>query len=74
MCLAIPAKILSIKGDFAEADFGGIRKEIDLAMLPNTKKGDYVLVHVGFAIQKIDEKTARENQRLLSELAGGLND
>jgi len=71
MCLAVPAKILSIKENLAEADFGGIRKEIDLAMLPDTAIGDYVLVHVGFAIQKIDVKTARENQRLLFELAGG---
>jgi len=74
MCLAIPAKILSIKDSFANADFGGIQKEIDLAMLPGTTVGDYVLVHVGFAIQKIDEKTARENQRLLFELAGGLSE
>jgi len=70
MCLAIPALIEEINGKKALADFGGVKREIDVSML-DCKKGDYVLVHVGFAIQKINEETARENQRLLSEITGG---
>ncbi len=72
MCLAVPGKILSINGNSAEADFGGIKRKVDISMLPGCKTGDYVLVHVGFAIQKIDEETARETHRLLSEAAGGI--
>lgn len=70
MCLAVPGKILSIKGNSAEADFGGIKRKIDISMLPGCRQGDYVLVHVGFAIQKIDEESAKETHRLLSEAAG----
>jgi hydrogenase expression/formation protein HypC len=65
MCLAVPGKILSIEGTdpilrSAKVDFGGIAKQINLAYVPEAKVGDYVLVHVGFAISTIDEDEARQ--------------
>ena len=58
MCLAIPAKIIQIKGDLAKVDFGeGILREINI-MLVEAKVGEYVLVHAGYAIQVLDEKAA----------------
>lgn len=63
MCLAIPGKIVSMSGDdpimrTARVDFGGIVKEINLAYTPEARLGDYVLVHVGFAITVIDAAEA----------------
>lgn len=65
MCLAVPGKILSIEGTdpilrSAKVEFGGIAKQINLAYVPEAKVGDYVLVHVGFAISTIDEDEARQ--------------
>ena len=66
MCLAIPGKLLSISGQLDETfrqgkvSFGGIIKEVNLSMVPNAQVGDYVLVHVGVAIGKIDEEEARQ--------------
>lgn len=64
MCLAIPGKIISINNPFdelfrtAKVSFGGIQKEINLCMVPDALENDYVLVHVGVAISKIDEEEA----------------
>ena len=63
MCLAIPGRIVSISGDqpmmrFAQVDFGGVGKQINLAYAPQAVVGDYVLVHVGFALTVIDEAEA----------------
>ncbi len=63
MCLAVPGKILSVTGDdpitrSGRVSFGGIVKEINLAYVPEAKVDDYVIVHVGFAISKLDEKEA----------------
>lgn len=60
MCLAIPSKILSIKGSTAEIDVGGNTKEINITLTPEAKVGDYVLIHAGFAINVIDEQSAEE--------------
>jgi hydrogenase expression/formation protein HypC len=66
MCLAIPGKIVSIKdtGDpltkSGRVDFSGISKEVSLAYVPDAVVGDYVIVHVGFALQKVDEAEANE--------------
>jgi hydrogenase expression/formation protein HypC len=67
MCLAIPAKIESIDGDRAEADIRGLKRKIGLALLPDARVGEYVLLHAGFAIQRIDEHEAEETYRLLEE-------
>ena len=65
MCLAIPGKITSISGEDAllrigKIDFGGVQKEASLAYVPEAKVGDYVIVHVGFAISRLDEEEANE--------------
>ena len=77
MCLAVPGKIESIDGDDpvfrrGRVNFGGIVKQISLAYVPEAKIGDYVLVHVGFAISIIDEAEAQqvfEYLRQMGELA-----
>lgn len=63
MCLAVPGKIISVGGDdpllrAARVDFGGIVKEVNLSYVPEAAVGDYVLVHVGFAISRVDEAEA----------------
>ena len=68
MCLSVPAKIVSIKGDMAEVSAGGSIFKAGLQMVTDVKPGDYVLLHAGFAIQKISEKEAEETIRLLDEL------
>jgi hydrogenase expression/formation protein HypC len=65
MCLAVPGKIISIENEDSllrsgKVDFGGIFKQVNLACLPDAQIGDYVLVHVGFGISKIDEAEARQ--------------
>jgi hydrogenase expression/formation protein HypC len=65
MCLAVPGKIISIEGTdpifrSGKVNFGGIQKQINFAYVPEAKVGDYVLVHVGFAISTIDETEAQE--------------
>jgi hydrogenase expression/formation protein HypC len=65
MCLAVPGKIISIEGEdpvfrCGRVNFGGVVKQINLAYVPEAKIGDYVLVHVGFAISTIDESEAEE--------------
>jgi hydrogenase expression/formation protein HypC len=59
MCLAFPGKIISIKNDFAIIDFDGVRKKINTIFV-NVRKNDYVIVHAGFAIQKLSKKSALE--------------
>lgn len=68
MCLAIPARILSIHGQRAEAAFGSVRRTISLQLLPNARVGDYVLVHTGFAISIIDPEEARHTLNLLEQM------
>ena len=73
MCLAVPGKIISIEGTdpifrCGKVNFGGIQKQINLAYVPEAKVGDYVLVHVGFAISTIDEAEAEEVFRYLREM------
>jgi len=68
VCLAVPAKVLEIKGDKGIVDFGGIRREVNLSLVDNVKIGDYVLIHVGFAIQKIEKKEAEETLKIWQEM------
>lgn len=64
MCLAVPGRVLSVEQrdgtTMAEVDFGGLRKEVCLEYIPDAQIGEYVIVHVGFAIQRLDEKSAQE--------------
>jgi hydrogenase expression/formation protein HypC len=77
MCLAIPGKVIEITAAlddtfrYASVSFGGIKKQVNLAMLPEARPGDYVLVHVGVAISIVDEEEAQktfEYIRLMGEL------
>ena len=68
MCLAVPARVLAIDGDAATVDFGdGITREVNIALV-DTKVGEYVIVHAGFAIEVLDAVEAEETLRLWSEL------
>lgn len=69
MCLAIPAKIVSIKDKEAVIEIGGIRREASLWLTPEAKVGDYVLLHTGFAIAVLDEEEARQTLALIEEVA-----
>jgi len=68
MCLAIPAKVESIKEDKAKVDFGeGVLREVNITLV-NAKVGDYVLVHAGYAIQILDREEAQETLHLWNEI------
>jgi hydrogenase expression/formation protein HypC len=74
MCLAVPGKVISIDESnpelkMAKVNFSGVSKEVCVQWLPGIKIGDYVLVHVGFALNKIDEKDAEETLRILREMS-----
>ncbi|MEA2104841.1 MAG: HypC/HybG/HupF family hydrogenase formation chaperone [Candidatus Cloacimonadota bacterium] len=69
MCLAVPYRVVSIKGNKAKADVYGVVKEIDVRILQNLKEDDFVLVHAGFAIQKVNQEEAHETLRLLEKLS-----
>ena len=64
MCLAVPGRVMSLETrddtPMAEVDFGGVRKEVCLQYIPDVKIGEYVVVHVGFAIQRLDEASAKQ--------------
>lgn len=70
MCIAIPGKVIEIEYPFAVVDFKGTRKKIRIDLLEDVKEGDWVLVHVGFAIQKVDEEEAKKTAELLEEVFG----
>ena len=77
MCLAVPGRVTSISGDdpltrMGKIDFGGVLKDASLAYVPEVKVGDYVIVHVGFALSKVDEEEALQifaDLRQMQELA-----
>jgi len=68
MCLSIPSKVISINGNKAVVSVGGTEYEASLQLLEDVKIDDYVLLHTGFAIQKISEEDAQETLKLLREL------
>jgi hydrogenase expression/formation protein HypC len=69
MCLAIPSKITRIENEMATIDVDGVRREASLLLLEDAGVGDYVIVHAGFAIHKIDEAAAMETLKFLKEAA-----
>jgi hydrogenase expression/formation protein HypC len=73
MCLAIPGKVTSISGEdpllrSGKVDFGGVLKEVSLAYVPEVMVGDYVIVHVGFALSRVDEAEANQVFEYLREM------
>ncbi|MBI5463938.1 MAG: HypC/HybG/HupF family hydrogenase formation chaperone [Ignavibacteriales bacterium] len=78
MCLAIPGKVLEIEQNFqpmmGKVDFSGIQKRVCLEWIPGIKVGDYVIVHVGFAISKVDEQEAQETIKMLQQMGENLDE
>jgi len=68
MCLAVPVKVVSIEGDEAETEIGGVRRRVSVALTPEVKAGDYVLLHTGYAIGVVDEVEAKETLKLFEEI------
>jgi len=68
MCLGIPMKIVEKNGNDAVAEAGGVRRNIRLDLLENVDVGDYVLIHTGYAIERLDEEDALETLKLLDEV------
>lgn len=72
MCLAVPGQVLNIEDDAlrtATVSFGGVTKSVSLVLVPEAGAGDYVIVHVGFAISKLDEAAARRTLETYADLA-----
>lgn len=78
MCLAIPGKLISIEENsnprIGKVSFGGILKDICLEWVPEVKVGDYVIVHVGFALSIVDEKEAEETLKMIEEIEKSQDD
>ncbi len=72
MCLGIPGKVVEVREDaglrMGRVDFGGVRKEACLSYVPDVQPGDYVVVHVGFAISQVDEEEALRTLELLDQM------
>ena len=73
MCLAVPGKLLSVEGDdpafrIGRVDFCGIKKTVNLAFTPDVVPGDFLLVHVGFALTRVDEDEARRTYQYLAQI------
>ncbi len=69
MCLAIPSKITKIEDNIGTIDVDGVKRKASLLLLEDAKVGDYVIVHAGFALHKIDEAAAMESLKILREAA-----
>ncbi len=68
MCLAIPSKIVDIQSNVATIDVEGVKRQASLMLVEDARVGDYVIVHAGFAIQKLDASSAQESLKLLREV------
>ncbi len=73
MCLAIPAQVIELRdGDNAVVDLAGVKKEISLSLVDGVAVGDYVIVHVGYALNKLDPEEAEKTLALFAEMGGAL--
>ena len=70
MCLAFPAKVVEIKDSLAKVELSGVTRDVSLMLLPETKLGDYVLVHAGFAMQIVQKQEVDEMLALFDEMEG----
>lgn len=70
MCLAIPAKVVELtEGQMASVDIGGVKKTISVSLVDGVKVGDYVIIHTGFALSKLDPEEAEQTLELFAEMA-----
>lgn len=67
MCLAVPMKVIEKKGDMGEVEVGGVKREVGLMLLDDVAVGDWVIIHAGIAISKINQAEAEETLKLLKE-------
>lgn len=76
MCLAIPGQVVAVEDHdgtrVAHVDYGGVVKEVSLDYVPDLQVGEYTIVHMGFALQRIDEETARETLALFKEMGAAM--
>ncbi len=68
MCLAIPMKVIKIEGNKGVVELSGVQKEVSLNLLTNVKVGDYLIIHAGFAIEKLNEKEAKKTLTIWKEI------
>ena len=77
MCLGIPGRVVEIRDDaglpMGKVDFGGVRKDACLAYIPEVQLGDYVIIHVGFAISRVDEEEALKTLEILASMGDLMN-
>jgi hydrogenase expression/formation protein HypC len=69
MCLAVPVKVVSIEGNEADVEIGGVRRRVSIILTPEARVGDYVLLHTGYAINVVNEAEAQETLKILEEMA-----
>ncbi|RPJ22991.1 MAG: HypC/HybG/HupF family hydrogenase formation chaperone [Desulfobacteraceae bacterium] len=69
MCLSVPGKVVEIQNNMARVEVGGVIRDVSMDVCPDVVVGEYVLIHTGFAIQKLDEKEALETLDLLRKMA-----
>lgn len=69
MCLAVPGLVECIDGDFADVDFGGVRKRVCVTLLPELQVGEYVIVHTGYAIERMKPEEAQKTLALWEEMS-----
>jgi len=68
MCLAVPALVIEVNGDIASVEFGGIKRDVNITLIDSPKKGDFVLIHVGYAIHRISQEDAQETLIIWEEM------
>ena len=68
MCLAVPMKVLSRDGEMGKVEQDGVARDVSFAMVPEAEVGDYVLIHAGFAIERLDQQQAADTLALLNEM------
>lgn len=69
MCLAVPVQVVSVEDNEAEVEIGGVKRRVSIALTPEVKVGDYVLLHTGYAINVIDESEAQETLKIFEQIA-----
>jgi hydrogenase expression/formation protein HypC len=68
MCLAIPMKVEKVIGKFAIVSLGNVKRKVNISFVENVKKGDYLIIHAGFAIEKLDKKEAEKTIKIIREI------
>jgi len=68
MCLAVPVQVVSVEGNEAQVEIGGVKRKVSIMLTPEVRVGNYVLLHTGYAISVIDEAEAEETLKLFTEI------